>query len=612
MASALSAPGTSANAATTSPLPVRVWPIALVVVFLIGAFTLLFRLEAAKSLGSHEGYAIVPAREMLSSGDYVVPRFGEMPRLKKPPLIYWTIIASAKATGGLEIWSARLPVALAGLLLGTLVARWAWRWYGGLAAVGAMAAQLTSVYVIVFARKCEADMILVLLITTALWLVVQHRPAESRRAAFLRWVGVWACVAVSWLGKFHFAPAMILAPAVAWLILERRWRFLLGMFNPVGLVLFGLAAGIWPMLVLNRLPEAWAIWQEETIGRAVGELGRQPVWFYLPHLITWTMPWTIFAVLAWPASWREAFGTTFRKVTTEDFTRDRARSSMGIVRRIDALWRNVIATGNSQERFLWVWLGVSFAIVTISANKHPHYILPALPAFSLWTGRRFAQLGQQAREGRRLLPWPLAGGLTVAACAAVVGAVLFREKLPENLPLEALLPLLATVSLGLVIAGWLLSARRNCSAAAVAAGTWVVACGIALAWTIPAQDHRRGAYHFAEEARTRYGESVEIGIYGIDKDAALWYLGEPAFRAETPEAIANRLERSRRLRLLTTAANVAPLAQIGDVRVVERFKDQPGFPKVELGHYRAMVLLELQARSTSVTGQNAAVDSPRY
>jgi 4-amino-4-deoxy-L-arabinose transferase-like glycosyltransferase len=235
---------------------VRTWHVALIVTFAVGAFSILFRLGEAKSLGSHEGYAIVPAREMLLSGDYVVPRFGELPRLKKPPLIYWTVIASAKLTGGLDIASARLPAALAGLLLGGLMARWAWRWYGGMAAVGAAAAQLTSVYVLVFARKVEADMILVLLIAATLYLVVGQRPDESRRTTFVRWVAIWACAAVSWLGKFHFGPAMIFVPAVAWLVLERRWRSLLGLFNPVGLLLFAAAAGVWPALVLQRLPEA--------------------------------------------------------------------------------------------------------------------------------------------------------------------------------------------------------------------------------------------------------------------------------------------------------------------------------------------------------------------
>lgn len=601
MASVLSPASEPEVSVASAPQRIRAWQVGLVGVFLIGGFTLLFRLEDAKSLGSHEGYAIVPAREMLLSGDYIVPRFGEMPRLKKPPLIYWTIIASAKATGELAIWTARLPVALTGLILGALMARWAWQWYGGIAAVGAAAAQLTSTYVLVFARKCEADMILVLLIALAMWLVVTHHPAESRRVTFLRWVGIWSCVAISWLGKFHFAPVMIVTPVVAWLILERRWRFLLGLFNPVGLAVLAVAVGVWPLLVLNRMPEAWAIWQEETIGRAVGELGRQPVWYYLPHLVTWTLPWTLFAVLAWPESGRRALGSVWSRIRNPSRDRDASHSRENLVQRWNRLWCQLIDSGDPRERFLWVWLGVSLAIVSVSANKHPHYILPALPAFSLWTARRFGQLEQQAIAGKRLLPWSLAASISVAAMATLAGLVLFRDRLPENLPLETLLPLIGVAGMGVSVAGWLLYSRCHRSAAAVAGGTWVVACGIALTWTIPEQDHRRGAYHFASEVRSRYGDSAEIGLYGIDKDAALWYLGEPAFRSETPRAIAERLERSSRLRLLTITGQIPVLNQVGRVQIVERFRDRPGFPKVELGHYREMVLLELQPRTSTLS-----------
>lgn len=575
---------------------IRTWHVALVVTFAVGAFSLLFRLGEAKSLGSHEGYAIVPAREMLLSGDYVVPRFGELPRLKKPPLIYWTVIAAAKVAGGLDIASARMPAALAGLLLGGLMARWARRWYGGAAAVGAAAAQLTSVYVLVFGRKVEADMILVLLIAAALYLVVSQRPDESRRVAFFRWAGIWACAAVSWLGKFHFGPAMIFVPAVAWIVLERRWLALLGLVNPLGLLLFAAAAGIWPALVLQRLPEAWQVWQEETIGRAVGELGRQPVWFYLPHLASWTLPWTLFAVLAWPASLREALrGAGQGEVTGGAW-----------LRRIDERWRAVVAQGDPRERFLWVWLGVAFAIVTASANKHPHYIIPALPAFSLWTGRRFAQLAGQAREGRALLSWPLATGITAVGVAAVALPVVISNRLPEDLPRAALLPVVGAVAVGLAVIAWLMVARWNRLAAGAAVATWVTAYGLATTSLVPATDHRIGAYRFAEDARSSSGSDVEVGVYGMDQDAAVWYLGEPVFRAETPEQLAARLKEGRRIRLVTIAEREPEVAALGEVRVLDRFADRPGQPTVELGHYRQMVLVEVTDRVAAAPSSKTA------
>src|SRR5215204_1596160 len=54
-------------------------------------------------------------REMLDSGNLIVPTFNYSLRTDKPVLIYWLQIACAQLVGVNE-WSARLPSALAALL----------------------------------------------------------------------------------------------------------------------------------------------------------------------------------------------------------------------------------------------------------------------------------------------------------------------------------------------------------------------------------------------------------------------------------------------------------------------------------------------------------------
>src|SRR5437868_3488240 len=51
-------------------------------------------------------YAEVP-REMLASGDWIIPHLNGFPYLEKPPLQYWTTAASY-AVFGQEPWVARL------------------------------------------------------------------------------------------------------------------------------------------------------------------------------------------------------------------------------------------------------------------------------------------------------------------------------------------------------------------------------------------------------------------------------------------------------------------------------------------------------------------------
>src|SRR4051794_5827792 len=67
-----------------------------------------------------EGRYAEASREMLESGDWLVPRFAYMERLNKPPLVYWVIAAGFRAFG-LHEWTARLGPALAGLAGGIVV-----------------------------------------------------------------------------------------------------------------------------------------------------------------------------------------------------------------------------------------------------------------------------------------------------------------------------------------------------------------------------------------------------------------------------------------------------------------------------------------------------------
>ena len=113
----------------------RHWRAMCGLVVLVALVFTLFNLRGYKTFGSHEVYAAVPARGMLDSGDWVVPRIGGQPRLRKPPLAYWVVAGSAMIFGGLDEWTARLPAAVSALGLCLLIGIWGTRWYGRTAGV---------------------------------------------------------------------------------------------------------------------------------------------------------------------------------------------------------------------------------------------------------------------------------------------------------------------------------------------------------------------------------------------------------------------------------------------------------------------------------------------
>src|SRR5437868_7676373 len=56
------------------------------------------------------------SREMIQRGDYVVPYFNNQLRLDKPPLAYWTQVASYRVFGEND-FAARFPSAVAAALI---------------------------------------------------------------------------------------------------------------------------------------------------------------------------------------------------------------------------------------------------------------------------------------------------------------------------------------------------------------------------------------------------------------------------------------------------------------------------------------------------------------
>src|SRR5438128_5894964 len=79
-----------------------------------GAALTLPNLGAPSLWDIDEGHNAEAAREMLDSGNWLVPTFNFQLRDHKPPLLYWLLIAAYRWFGVNEL-AARLPSALAAL-----------------------------------------------------------------------------------------------------------------------------------------------------------------------------------------------------------------------------------------------------------------------------------------------------------------------------------------------------------------------------------------------------------------------------------------------------------------------------------------------------------------
>ncbi|MDA8377925.1 MAG: glycosyltransferase family 39 protein, partial [Planctomycetia bacterium] len=121
------------------------------------------------------------AREMLSSGNFIVPHFDGVLRPDKPPVIYWLMDISYKIFG-VSGMAARLPSVLFGTLTLLVVYWMAGRRFGR--AVGLLSALMLSVAALYFAetRLATADSVMIFFTTVCMacvWEAWDAQPSDD-------------------------------------------------------------------------------------------------------------------------------------------------------------------------------------------------------------------------------------------------------------------------------------------------------------------------------------------------------------------------------------------------------------------------------------------------
>jgi hypothetical protein len=386
---------------------------------------------------------------------------------------------------------------------------------------------MTSVYFISFSRKAEVDMLLCLLTTSALFLVANGSKEESLRLRAFRWIGIYGLIGLAWLAKFHYGPAMVLGVIAVWHVVDRKRPGLWEAFNPLGLSLLASAVVIWPWLLLRRVPEAWNIWQTETLGRALGDLGREPVWFYVPQVFLLSLPWS---VLLWRAG-------------KESYQR---------------AWKD----GDRRERFLWVWFFTPFLILSASAFKHHHYLMAAMPSLSLILGRTLHASYLEIRNGtvpvgNKQILWLLVTTGTVAAGTAIGVSI----RWPHLVSLAVALGL-CIMGTGIVLA-WCLSKRMWTAVLASLGLGFVMSYAIATALIFPNRDRRLTHVEFAESVRKVVPMNQKVFVYGLNEDPLIYYLDGPVCRMESAGELLKELERGGSMILIADEDHLPQFAENG-------------------------------------------------
>jgi 4-amino-4-deoxy-L-arabinose transferase-like glycosyltransferase len=233
----------------------------------------------------------------------------------------------------------------------------------------------TFLYLFVLGRLNLLDIPLTFFVSAATWGGFRYFAEETRRR---RWICLfYGAAALAFLTKgvigILFPPAIV----GLWLLLQKRWRDVFGLFSLPGIALFLVIAAPWIVLVqkANSGFLHYFFIEEHLQRYATNSYGRVSVFYYLPVLLFGTLPWLAHLIRIFLE--RRGEGAALLKACSHPF--------------------------------LLVWAGFILLFFSISSAKIVTYIAPVFLPLAVMFGHIFR--GHEEREadrtggkGRCLLP----------------------------------------------------------------------------------------------------------------------------------------------------------------------------------------------------------------
>jgi 4-amino-4-deoxy-L-arabinose transferase-like glycosyltransferase len=465
----------------------------------------------APELQGNEPKRVLPALQMLRTGNWFTPQLGGIKYLNKPPLIYWSVAGAFALTGQTGEGVARVPSVLMILLFVTLLVWQPSRWLPLTARLCAALLFLTIVSFVEKGRQIEIEAAFVSVTGIALlwWL----NAWTASKSGWALWLAPCLMVALGLLLKGPLILLFFYVPVVCVAVAARRLRSVVAWQHGVGLLLMLLPLLAWVGAALTGNPDMHLarVWESEMGSRyAVQSLDIAGWIGGIAKSFVDFLPWTFLLPMVW--------------------------------------WPNALRRmPESQRRFtkaLRMAVVLCFVAISSMPGVRARYYMPLFPLLCLLIAMTLEQW--ESRESVRVA-WRR---LVLGACAIVAGVALVAALLVPTGGLVALLQRLhitllpevvrglhtwhwplVSVCLALGVCGGIYRARRRLVSAqdlAVATALLVTAVGLGvITYGVPCKRHFEDRRPAGAALNAAIRTNAVMYVYRVGYQPYYYYVARP-------------------------------------------------------------------------------------